>query len=248
MRNILAIAAAMFLAAPGVYFVFKFAESLSTFEKVASIAFPVLLGFAFYFISNWSMEKALLRERSFIEGKIDAFLSEAAKDRVVLYSTKKTVPNGSDYWNNLAKDAERRLIILGTTNKSWFNKEDSQSRRLLGDFERITSSGGSVDVVSLGKRQTIDMMHSFVRKRFKEESSKKKVPFSYATVGALNYGAIVSDKVLVLMPIPFEESFREETAVIEIRDSEHPQVFRNYLSDIERLLSRANGVELSTVM
>lgn len=245
MRKVLALAAAIFLAAPGVYFVFKFAESLSTFEKVASIVFPVLLGFAFYFISNWSMERALFRERTFIEGKIDTFLSEAAKDRVVLYSTKKTVPNGSDYWNSLAKSAEKRLIIVGTTNKSWFNKEDGQSKRLLGDFGRIKSSGGSVDVVSIGRRQTVDMMQSFVRKHLGVNPKKETIPFSYATVTTLNYGAILSDKVLVLMPIPFEESFREETAVIEIRESEHPQVFKNYLSDIERLLGRANGVDLS---
>lgn len=244
MRNIFVSASAIFLASPGIYFVFKYAETLNTFEKISAIVFPVVLGFAFYFISSWSTQRALENERTHIVGKIDQLIEEYQSNRIKSYSSKKSVPDGSEYWNNLAREAQRRLIIIGTTNKSWFNKDGDQSRRLVDEFARIGKNGGSVNVISLGRAANTKIMKSFVSNFCAQYTQPNKPLFEYKTIKSLKYSVIFNDHKIVMMPLPYEDSFRDETMVIEVLASEAPSIFQNYMSDIERLLEKAATVDI----
>ena len=244
MKRLLAYASAIFLAAPGIYFVIEYAELLNDFEKIAAIVFPVLLGLSFYFISSWSTEQALSRLQSKIDQRFTALVDEHRVGRVRIYDTKKSVPGGAEFWNNLVKEAEKRFVIVGTTNKSWFNKDAEQSKRLVEEFARIKRNGGSVTVIAQNKSANIDMMRRFISNYCDSNVSGENNLFAFKTITALNYGAILNDQRIVMMPLPFEDGFREETLVIELLESEVPAVFHNYASDVERLVGNSLDTEI----
>ncbi|MGE0852026.1 MAG: hypothetical protein AB7O44_20805 [Hyphomicrobiaceae bacterium] len=239
--RVVVIAAALILALPGFYFVYKFAETLTTFEKVATIAYPVILGLAFYVLTDLSTRRVLETERAILAGLIDRAVRDVGANQARVFSTKKTVDGGSEYWNALARRARRRLAIIGTTNKSWFNKDAEQSSALLSDFKRITMAGGTVSVLSINRKDNIEMMTSFMAAA---DAPAPHKCFEYGVVRDLNFAAVLADDVLVLMPLPHEDKFREETMVIEITERQHPHIFFNYVSDIERVIKTSTIIDL----
>ena len=175
---------------------------------------------------------------------LQSFTNDITAQRVKVHPTKKSVPGGSQFWNGLAKDASTRLFIVGTTNKSWFNKDDAQSQKLAEDICRIRRNGGEVVVLAINNADNKKMMKGFVRKHGEEFIHLNQGNFRFATVRKLTYGAILTDRKIVLMPLPHADRFREETMVIEISQDETPDIFQNYQSDIERLVGSANEHDL----
>lgn len=240
----LTLAAALTIAAPGVYLVINFAEQLTTFEKSATVFYPLMLGAAFFWLADTSMRRVLEAERHGLHEFVGSSLRELGGDQARIFTTKKSVLGGSEYWNNLARRARRRLIIVGTTNKSWFNKDDDQTKLIAQEFLRISAEGGKVSVVAINKRENIEMMREFVIRSVEHEREVKS-SFDFSTLRDLHFGAILSDDVLVIMPLPHHDQFREETMVIELSERRQPHVYHNYVSDLERLVRSATQQSIS---
>lgn len=68
--------------------------------------------------------------------------------------------------------------------------------------------------------------------------------FEFAVLRDLHFGAILSDDVLVIMPLPHHDQFREETMVLELSERRQTHVYHNYLSDLERLVRGATRQQI----
>lgn len=169
---------------------------------------------------------------------------------VPLFPTKHRVPGGNEWWNNLANGATKRFYLIGYTNKSWINKSTDQSRFLANNLIRIAKNDGIVKITSNSNEETVtkhrEFLDRFIKDQVKEEDNNEEDILSnivYHVSPMTNYNAVISDDLLVMMPVLNTEEFRDESMVFQINRSSSPQPFANYLGDIERLMSKSEIVE-----
>lgn len=165
---------------------------------------------------------------------------------VICHGTKFDVPNRNEFWNDLLRHAKRRFYLVGSTNKSWVDKGEEQCTELGDSIIRIVSDGGEVKVLSNEKEEIITTHRTFFSRHVlkkldrvnnQERSSMLELlrqNLSYGVCRHSNYGAVVSDDRLVLLPTVNSSNFRDETLVLEIQGSTLQQ-FKNYLADIDRI-------------
>jgi hypothetical protein len=165
--------------------------------------------------------------------------------RVHCHGTKFDVPNRNQFWNDLLAQAHYRFYLLGRSNKSWINKSERQSTELAESIVRILGNGGTVRILSDSRPDVIASHKRFIREHvlrlwngsqpIEVLGSASDSPIKYVTYDQSNYGAVVSDDRLVLLPTLNSSEFRDETLVLEIFGPSSPQL-ANYLGDIDRLI------------
>lgn len=178
--------------------------------------------------------------------------------RVHCHGTKFDVPNRNLFWNDLLAQAQRRFYLLGRSNKSWINKGERQSTELAESIVRIISNGGTVRILSDSRPEVIASHKRFIRdhvlRLWNGRSENQSITgslgnpngntFKYVTYDQSNYGAVISDDRLVLLPTLNSSEFRDETLVLEIFGPSSPQL-ANYLGDIDRLIrDRSQDVDI----
>lgn len=188
-----------------------------------------------------------------LRGNLTEWFRQAALDarqartslRVHCHGTKFDVPNRNQFWNNLLAQAQYRFYLLGRSNKSWINKSERQSIELAESIVRILGNGGTVRILSDSRPDVIASHKRFIREHvlrlwngsqpIEVLGSASDSPIKYVTYDQSNYGAVISDDRLVLLPTLNSSEFRDETLVLEIFGPSSPQL-ANYLGDIDRLI------------
>jgi hypothetical protein len=174
--------------------------------------------------------------------------SRKSLSSIACHGTKFDVPNRTAFWDGLLHNAERRFYLVGNSNKSWVNKSDRQKVDLSKSIYRIIKQGGKVKIISSAESAVVESHRIFFRKYFrtcldedKGDCKEKAMKFVaenliYGFHRHSNYGAVVSDDRLILLPTMNTAQFRAESLVLEVQNPESEQ-FRNYLSDLDRLFS-----------
>lgn len=176
---------------------------------------------------------------------------EQAAKWVGCHGTKYDVPHKEVFWNSLLTAATQRFWLVGHSNKSWIDRNASQSRSLGDAIVRICSSGGEVHVVSAKKaiKRTKDFLQHHVFRERDGETAKSKQRrlkaltqhLTYSVSPRINYSAVVSDDRALIIPLLNTDQFRDESMVIELTKGLQPKQFDNYMGDIERLVEVADN-------
>ena len=177
--------------------------------------------------------------------------NESNFPKVFCHGTKFQVPDSNSFWNELLKKAESRFYLIGNTNKSWVNKSDLQSEELANSILKIIENKGIVKIMSSDDSNIIeahkcffqDFVHPKLRSISGDDGKIIKRLFAqnvkYAVFNHSNYGAVISDNSLIILPTVNSDEFRDETLVLELRGSTSPE-FTNYLADIDRMFRNGN--------
>lgn len=224
----------------------KLYDRLSTLELFTVLAFPLILGVGLSLITDRSTKSALVQIENRVSTSLENALNELSQNRIIWHGTKFNVPESTLFWNQLLERAQTRFYLVGRTNKSWVDKDDEQSRRLAENIIRILQSNGTVRIVSADESEivarTVDFLDRYVNKALQmRDSAIRRTIASHSaqhltyTVANSNYGAVISDDRLFLIPTLNSSAFRADSPVFEIDRSQHRQVFDSLLADIERL-------------
>ncbi len=160
--------------------------------------------------------------------------------QVKVHGTKYNVPNANEFWNDLCFHAHEKFYLLGFGNKSWIEKDDSQSIRLAESMVDIVANNGKVKIISDNLEETIhnhrSFFNTFVKDLLITEELKQqwKSNFEYGVSSYSNYQAVISDGRLVILPRMNSKNFVNESLVLEI-EGEHLQAYKNYQADVERM-------------
>jgi len=170
---------------------------------------------------------------------------------VACHGTKYHVPDSAQFWNDLLERAEHEFILVGNSNKSWFKRDEEQSRRLGAAICRILEGGGRVVIISGTDRDVVTNTRTFisthVTKRLNGNGVAKQQllrdRFLYAQAERVNYSAVLSDDRLLIMPRLNSREFAAEAMVLELTSAVHASQFKHYKDDINRVIvtSRARN-------
>ncbi len=166
--------------------------------------------------------------------------SHAGKPIIYVHGTKFDVPNKNEFWTDLLRNASNKFYLLGSSNKSWIERDENQSNDLSNAIIKIVESNGTVKIVSNNDLKTIkkhkDFILNYILPKIRNEIlfTQFKKNFKYCVLAHSNYSAVISDDRIVLLPTLNSKAFTDESLVLELVGSHLPQ-FKNYLSDIERI-------------
>lgn len=183
--------------------------------------------------------------------EVEARIKELGKvsPLVRCHGTKHNVPGSHDFWNGLLGSAKKRFYLVGSSNKSWVNKTVEQKVDLANGIYRIVKQGGKVKMISSTQTAIVEAHRRFFREYLRPCVEDDAVlsrgqaldlirkNFLYTVRRKSNYGALLSDDRLVLLPRMNDGDFRDESLVLELQDPKSQQ-FKNYLADLERLFAQ----------
>jgi hypothetical protein len=240
------------LIAIGIVAGFRIYEKLSAYELVTVIIYPLFVAVAVALVADWSAKSALEQFRREFTELLAQTIKGISRSKIVWHGTKYNVPDSNIFWNNLLERSYRRFYLVGKTNKSWVDKDEAQSQNLADNILRILAEGGTVRIASIEDAATIDRTLVFLRKyvgkalQLKDSATRKRIAnsaesrFSYVTYAHANYGAVLADDRLFLIPALNSDEFRPDSPVFEIDRNQHNQAFENLLADIERFVRAGN--------
>ena len=186
-------------------------------------------------------------------------ISRRSPPAIECHGTKYTVPGSNSFWNGLLKKTERRFYLVGSSNKSWVDNTEDQKVDLAKEIHRIISRGGKVKMVSSDAPRTVDAHRRFFAEYLRpcvEEEAASANPGAWDQIAKnllyavqkkrSNYGAIVTDKRLVLLPSMNDRDHRDASLVLEVHDPDSAQ-FQNYEADVERLFTNGFSRRMDVV-
>ncbi|HEU0052836.1 MAG TPA: nucleotide-binding protein [Longimicrobium sp.] len=172
--------------------------------------------------------------------------SHRGSPSIQCHGTKYEVPGSNSFWNGLLKNAQKRFYLVGSSNKSWVDHTEEQKLELAREIYRIVAQGGKVKLVSSDAPKAVEAHRRFFREYLRpcvegaatnldnawNQVAKNLV---YAVRKRSNYGAIVTDNQLVLLPSMNARDHRERSLVLEMDRGSLP--YQNYEADVERLFT-----------
>lgn len=185
------------------------------------------------------------KEMKVLKNEINNYID---KNRIVCHGTKYVFPSidRSKFWNDLLIGANKKFILLGTTNKSWVTGGTDQSNRLGNAIIAILENNGEVKILSHDEARTIENHKIFIKKyildKIGDDSTlldKFQKHFTYKLQDNLNFTAVVSDDRLIILPRMNNEQNHEKCMVLEINRHTLGEIHQNYLSDIETIFDLA---------
>ncbi|NVO26731.1 hypothetical protein HJ526_04815 [Donghicola sp. C2-DW-16] len=219
-------------------------NSLSSLEILSVLIYPFVSSALASWIVSHLYHTKQSKSASDANEELSSKIHSLSKGRVRCIGTKFNVPNGGEYWSDLFKNARSRFYLIGNTNKSWISRSEEQSDQFSKAIVRLLKSGGEVLIVSNDDIFTINQTKEFIEKRIlpsmtrRPEKEQFDRNFSYLTISKSNYSCVVSDDRMVLLPVMNAAEFRDESMVLDTTKYENGEIFKNYIGDIDRLVSK----------
>lgn len=167
---------------------------------------------------------------------------------VTCYTNKYSMNDSNSYWSNLRRNAKKKLIIMGDTNKSWISRDPDENHNYAKQIIEMIQKESLVALIS-GK-SALKSTQFFVKKYIVEQvneisnlEERKKVKklleerFKYCINSHINYRAVLADEKIVILPNLVDVQFRDESLVLELNESSHPVEYGYYFQDLNRVIS-----------